>query len=157
MLLTVSLQRLRGKNDRYIFVGGAIIGGAFEYFCSWLQETVTGTVSWDYSGMPFNLNGRINLLYCLFWGVLALVWVKEIYPRISGWIEQNVSSTYGVALTWVIVVFMLLNSLVSGAAVLRMAQRYEGVPATSAWQQLMDRYYPDDKLAKIYPSMMHTN
>ena len=38
---------------------------------------------------------------------------------------------------------MLLNSLVSGAAVLRMAQRYEGVPATSAWQQLMDRYYPD--------------
>ena len=127
------------------------------YFCSWLQETVTGTVSWDYSGMPFNLNGRINLLYCLFWGVLALVWVKEIYPRISGWIEQNVSRTYGVALTWVIVVFMLLNSLVSGAAVLRMAQRYEGVPATSAWQQLMDRYYPDEKLAKIYPSMTHTN
>lgn len=116
VLLTVSLQRLRGKNDRYIFVGGAIIGGAFEYFCSWLQETVTGTVSWDYSGMPFNLNGRINLLYCLFWGVLALVWVKEIYPRISGWIEQNVSRTYGVALTWVIVVFMLLNSLVSGCS-----------------------------------------
>ena len=76
VLLTISLQRLRGKNDRYIFVGGAIIGGAFEYFCSWLQETVTGTVSWDYSGMPFNLNGRINLLYCIFWGVLALVWVK---------------------------------------------------------------------------------
>lgn len=95
VLLTVSLQRLRGKNDRYIFVGGAVIGGAFEYFCSWLQETVTGTVSWDYSGMPFNLNGRINLLYCIFWGVLALVWVKEIYPRISGWIDQNVSRTYG--------------------------------------------------------------
>lgn len=157
VLLTISLQRLRGKNDRYIFVGGAIIGGAFEYFCSWLQETVTGTVSWDYSGMPFNLNGRINLLYCIFWGVLALVWVKEIYPRISGWIEQNVSRTYGVALTWVLVLFMLLNSLVSGAAVLRMAQRYEGVPATSAWQQLMDRYYPDEKLARIYPSMVHTS
>ena len=42
-------------------------------------------------------------------------------------------------------------------SVLRMAQRYEGVPATSAWQQLMDRYYPDEKLAKIYPSMTHTN
>lgn len=63
----------------------------------------------------------------------------------------------GVALTWVLVLFMLLNSLVSGAAVLRMAQRYEGVPATSAWQHLMDRYYPDEKLARIYPSMVHTS
>ena len=71
--------------------------------------------------------------------------------------KRQVSRTYGVALTWVLVLFMLLNSLVSGAAVLRMAQRYEGVPATSAWQQLMDRYYPDEKLARIYPSMVHTS
>lgn len=74
VLLTVCLHPFIGKSDRWIFIGGSIIGGAFEYFCSWLQETVLGTVSWDYTGYPFNLNGRINLLYCLFWGALALVW-----------------------------------------------------------------------------------
>ena len=79
------------KSDRWIFIGGSIIGGAFEYFCSWLQETVLGTVSWDYTGYPFNLNGRINLLYCLFWGALALVWVKEVFPRLNGFIERRVS------------------------------------------------------------------
>ena len=49
VLLTVCLHPFIGKSDRWIFVGGSVIGGAFEYFCSWLQETVLGTVSWDYT------------------------------------------------------------------------------------------------------------
>lgn len=155
VLLTVFLFRLQGKNDRWIFAGGAVIGGAFEYFCSWLQETVVGTVSWDYSEMPFNLNGRINLLYCFFWGLLGLVWVKELYPRISGWIERHVPNAIGITLSWVLAAFMLANSLVSGGAVLRMAQRYEGTPATSSWQRAFDEHFPDQRLARIFPSMVH--
>lgn len=157
VLLTLCLHRLEGRNDRWIFLGGAVIGGAFEYFCSWLQETVIGTVSWDYSEMPFNLNGRINLLYCFFWGLLGLVWMKELYPRISGWIERHVPNAIGITLSWVLAVFMLVNSLVSGGAVLRMAQRYEGVPATSSWQQRFDERFPDDRLARIFPSMVHVD
>jgi uncharacterized membrane protein len=151
VLLTVCLHPFIGKSDRWIFIGGSNIGGAFEYFCSWLQETVLGTVSWDYTGYPFNLNGRINLLYCLFWGALALVWVKEVFPRLNGFIERRVSKTYGVVISWVLIAFMLANSLVSGAAVLRQSQRYEGVPATHAWQQVLDDRFPDSRLAKIYP------
>lgn len=153
VLLTVCLYPLIGKSDRWIFAGGAVIGGAFEYFCGWLQETLIGTVSWDYSEYMFNLNGRINLLYCLFWGVLALVWVKELFPRLNGWIERRVSRAYGVALTWVLAAFMLANSLVSGAAVLRQSQRREGMPAVHAWQQTMDARFPDERLAEIFPSM----
>ncbi len=154
VLLTVCLYPLIGKNDRWIFFGGAFIGGAFEYFCSWLQETVTGTVSWDYTGYPFNLNGRINLLYCIFWGILGLFWVQEVFPRINGFIERRVSKTYGIVISWILIVFMLANSLVSGAAVLRQSQRYEGIPATHAWQQVLDRRFPDERLARIYPSMV---
>ncbi len=153
VLLTVCLHPFIGKSDRWIFLGGGLIGGAFEYFCSWLQEKILGTVSWDYSQMAFNLNGRINLLYCLFWGVLALIWVKELYPRLNGFIERRISKTYGVTITWVLVVFMLANSLTSGLAVLRQSQRYEGMPATSSWQVYFDSHYPDERLAKIYPSM----
>ena len=156
VLLTICLRPLIGKSDRWIFIGGAVLGGAFEYLCSWLQEKILGTVSWDYSEYRFNLNGRINLLYCLFWGVLALVWIKEIYPRLNGWIERHVSRIYGVTLSWILVVFMLLNTAVSGMAVFRQAQRYDGIPATSGWQQLMDEKYPDEELAKIYPSMVRT-
>lgn len=38
--------------------------------------------------MPFNLGGRINLLYCFFWGIAAVVWFKILYPKISGLIEK---------------------------------------------------------------------
>ena len=153
VLLTVCLHPFIGKSDRWIFAGGAVIGGAFEYFCSWLQETLIGTVSWDYSDYMFNLNGRINLLYCLFWGVLALVWVKELFPRLNGFIERRVSRIYGVAFTWILVVFMLTDSLVSGAAVLRQSQRRADVPAAQVWQQAMDERFPDERLARIFPSM----
>lgn len=157
VLMTLSLRYFQGKNDRWIFVGGAVIGGAFEYFCSWLQETVTGTVSWDYSEIAFNLNGRINLLYCFFWGILSIVWVKELYPRITALIQRYLNNRWGQAMAWVLAAFMLANSLVSGGAVLRMAQRYEGVPASSSWQSAMDRHFPDERLQRIYPSMVHTD
>ena len=29
---------------------------------------------------PFNLGGRINLLYCFFWGFAAVVWFRVVYP-----------------------------------------------------------------------------
>ena len=154
VLMTLALNRFHNAPIPVVFLVSAVIGGAFEYFCSWLQETVLGTVSWDYTGYPFNLNGRINLLYCLFWGALALVWVKEVFPRLNGFIERRVSKTYGVVISWVLIAFMLANSLVSGAAVLRQSQRYEGVPATHAWQQVLDDRFPDSRLAKIYPSMV---
>lgn len=68
-LLTAVLYRIRNKSDSYIFVAGTLLGGAYEYICSVFTELVFGTVFWDYSGFMFNLGGRINLLYCFFWGL----------------------------------------------------------------------------------------
>lgn len=155
LIMTICLHRLKGKSDRYIFLAGGAIGGAYEYACSWLQETFTGTVSWDYSEMKFNLGGRVNLLYCIFWGVLAVFWVKEIYPRLSDWIENHVPYKAGVPLTWVLVAFMLFNMAMSGLAVYRMSMRYEGAPATNAVEVFLDDHFDDARMHRIYPSMQH--
>lgn len=153
VLLTGALKPFVAKSDRWIFFGGAVLGGAFEYFCSWFQEQIFGTVSWDYSEYMFNLNGRINLLYCGFWGILALFWVKEMFPRLNGFIERHVPRTRGIVVTWILALFMLANTLVSGFAVLRQSQRRAGIPASAAWQQVFDERFPDERLARIYPSM----
>ena len=47
--LTIVLYRLYKLSDTLIFVISAVVGASFEYLCSWLQETLFGTVSWDYS------------------------------------------------------------------------------------------------------------
>lgn len=86
--LTLLLYRYRNKSDGSIFLAGTLLGGAYEYICSVFTEMVFGTIFWDYSGFAFNLGGRINLLYCFFWGIAAVVWLKFIYPKLSGWIEK---------------------------------------------------------------------
>ena len=86
--LTLLLYRYRNKSDGSIFLAGTLLGGAYEYICSVFTEMVFGTIFWDYSGFAFNLGGRINLLYCFFWGIAAVVWLKLIYPKLSGCIEK---------------------------------------------------------------------
>jgi uncharacterized membrane protein len=86
--LTIILYKLYKLSDTLIFVISAVVGAGFEYFCSWFQETLFGTVSWDYSNTPLNLNGRTNLMYALIWGFLGLVWVRYLYPWASKFIEK---------------------------------------------------------------------
>lgn len=147
--VTDLLYKYKDRSDRFLFLMGTALGGAYEYLCSVLSEMVFGTVFWDYSEIPFNLGGRINLLYCFFWGFAAVAWFKIFYPVISGWIEK-LPICAGRILTWVIVVFMCCNMAVSTMALIRSNERSQGIPATQSWQQTMDERFPDERMEKIY-------
>ena len=149
--VTDLLYKYKDRSDRFLFLMGTALGGAYEYLCSVLSEMVFGTVFWDYSEIPFNLGGRINLLYCFFWGFAAVAWFKIFYPVISGWIEK-LPICAGRILTWVIVVFMCCNMAVSTMALIRSNERSQGIPATQSWQQTMDERFPDERMDKIYPN-----
>ena len=145
------LYKDREKPDRHIFLIGTLLGGAYEYACSVFTEIVFGQVFWDYSGIPFNLGGRINLLYCFFWGIAAVVWIKLLYPRFSGWIER-IPKIAGYIATWILVVFMAADIIVSAAALIRYDQRAGGYAAKSGWEQIIDENFDDDKIKQIYPN-----
>ena len=149
--VTDLLYKYKDRSDRFLFLMGTALGGAYEYLCSVLSEMVFGTVFWDYSEIPFNLGGRINLLYCFFWGFAAVAWFKIFYPVISGWIEK-LPICAGRILTWMIVVFMCCNMAVSTMALIRSNERSQGIPATQSWQQTMDERFPDERMEKIYPN-----
>ena len=149
--VTDLLYKYKDRSDRFLFLMGTALGGAYEYLCSVLSEMVFGTVFWDYSEIPFNLGGRINLLYCFFWGFAAVAWFKIFYPVISGWIEK-LPICAGRILTWVIVVFMCCNMAASAMALIRSNERSQGIPATQSWQQTMDERFPDERMEKIYPN-----
>ena len=63
-VVTQMLYKYKDKSDSFLFAVGTLLGGAYEYLCSVFTEIVFGKVFWDYSDIPFNLGGRINLLYC---------------------------------------------------------------------------------------------
>lgn len=152
MILTAILYQYRNHSDRYIFILGTLLGGAYEYVCSVFTEIVFGTVFWDYSDIPFNLGGRINLLYCLFWGIAAVVWMKILYPRISALIEK-IPKKIGILITWVMIVFMVYNMIISALALNRYTQRNTGNAAPeSSVDHYVDEQFPDERMERIYPN-----
>ncbi len=152
VLMTLGLYRAAKKGDGFVFLCSAMIGGVFEYAVSFMQERLFGTVSWDYSHMLLNINGRTNVLYMLFWGMLGVVWMRCVYPALSSLIER-IPKRWGQPLTFALAVFMLVNMTVSALAVDRQSQRRMGIPAANIVQQLLDEQYPDDYLAEVFPSM----
>ena len=150
--LSAALYRYRNRNPIFSFVGGFLIGSVIEYVCSWAQETVFGSTSWDYSNMPFNLNGRICLAYSLFWGVLGVLWIKELYPRAAKWILK-IPNKIGKPLTWVLLVFMIFDCIMSAATVLRWVERRAGEAPDSAFEAWMDTHYPDARMQKIFANL----
>lgn len=152
VLLTVSLYGLRNHRRRLSFLGGFVVGSALEYFCSWAQELLLGSRSWDYSSKPFNINGRICLLYSVFWGLLGVLWVKNLYPRTASLILK-LPNRLGRRLTVACSVFLAVNCLVTCVAVGRWSQRVRGVEAESAFTQLIDRRFPDSRMERVFANM----
>lgn len=154
VLLTVILYKYRDRRDGFIFILGTVLGGAYEYACSVFTELVFGTVFWNYSHIPFNLGGRINLLFCFFWGIAAVVWLKYLYPRISGLIER-IPKRPGKIITWCLTVFMVFNILLSGLALCRYDERQTMEnPPDHFIGRMLDEHFPDSRIKKVYPNLI---
>lgn len=153
LMLTICLFRYRNKSSLYSFIGGFITGSVVEYFCSYFQELFFGSVSWDYSNMPFNLNGRICLVYSMFWGILGVLWIKNVYPRIAEWVLK-IPNKIGKTTCYVLMVFLIADSLVSAAAVYRWKERVDGLPASNTIERVMDDRFPNERLEKIYANLV---
>ena len=152
---TLLMYRYRHYSSSFFFVAGTLLGGLYEYLCSVCSEAILGTVFWDYSAIPFNLGGRINLLYCFFWGFAAVAWFKVFYPPLSRMIER-IPRTFGKVLTWCLCLFMVADMAVSSMALVRYNQRLEGIPPRNEVAVYLDEHYDDARMQAVYPKAVHT-
>lgn len=153
---TLLMYRYRHYSASFFFVAGTLLGGLYEYLCSVCSEAVLGTVFWDYSAIPFNLGGRINLLYCFFWGFAAVAWFRGLYPWLAKWIAK-IPERPGKWFVRALSVFLVVDMLVSGLALLRYSARHAGEPADAPWEVCMDRHFDDEVMERIYPKAVFTD
>ena len=153
---TLLMYRYRHYSSSFFFVAGTLLGGLYEYLCSVCSEAILGTVFWDYSAIPFNLGGRINLLYCFFWGFAAVAWFRGLYPYLAKWIAK-IPERAGKWFVRALAVFLAVDMLVSGLALLRYSARHAGEPADAAWEVWMDTHYGDEVMERIYPKAVFTD
>ncbi len=150
VLLTAFLYRHRDKSDRYIFVYGTVVGGLYEYICSVITELMFGATFWNYKNLPFNLGGRINLLFCFFWGIASVIWLKILFPRVSDLIEKIPIKT-GKIVTWILMAFLSVDMAISAAAFSRYSHRVQGTAEPTVIGEFLDQHFDDARMKKIYP------
>ena len=144
------------KKTRNIFLIGTVLGGAFEYLCSFLQEKMFGSISWDYSNHFLNINGRTTIPFAIVWGILCVLMIKIVLPYLSKLIEK-VPNKVGYPLTWVMVIFMVYNLSISSLAANRNLERHKGIPANSEIDRVLDKHFQDEKMREIYDNFEFTN
>ena len=132
-----------------LLFAGAIMGGALEYLCSFFQEIFFGTISWDYSKFLFNLNGRICLLYCIYWGIIGVAFLKVVYPWLQK-IEPLIYKKSIRVLTVFLILFMTFDITISALAANRQQERRQNIEPKNDLDVFLDNTYPDELLDRIY-------
>ena len=80
MLLFIIKYR---DNSIKTFFTSAIVFSVFEYIAGFALEALLKIRLWDYTNDFFNINGRISMLYTLFWGIAGIIFINNIHPFIK--------------------------------------------------------------------------
>lgn len=93
-----------------------------EYVASFVMEKLFGSVFWDYSEKPLNLQGRICLQYSIYWGFLGLLLIYVLDPTTVRLVESWPLPAAAYVLA-VLVVLTVLSSILTLLAFRRFDQK----------------------------------
>ena len=152
LLMTIALNRFHDKPVWVVFLVSAVIGGAFEYFTSWIMEFSFGIRAWDYSGTFLSIDGRTNFVFMVMWGVLGVVWIKLCLP----WMLKLVNLipwNWRYALTTVCAALMIVDGAMTLLSLDCWYQRMAGKPSETAMAQFFDRNFDNEYMQERFQSM----
>lgn len=69
-----------------LYLAGGAAATLAEWGLSCFYEKAAGAAFWDYHALPWNLGGRVCLLFSLIWGLLALPLVYWVQPWLMSWV-----------------------------------------------------------------------
>ena len=144
---------LKKKSTLQLFLYSMLYGGLFEYLCSWFQETVFGTVSWDYHNQFMNFDGRTSIFMMLVWAIIGFTFMKVCYPLLMKMV-QMIKPNFYFPLGLVITLFFTFDILVSSLAMIREQERLKHHEPLTFIGEWIDKTYPKEVLDKIYPHRM---
>lgn len=109
-----------GKDIHTLFLGGFLSGSITEYVVSFVGEKLLNTKWWDYSDKFLNINGRICLIYSIFWGLLGLYLIKVVNPLIDkliNWIKTKCGIIKLRSVATILTVGLIIDCIISGVAI----------------------------------------
>ncbi|RNL43900.1 putative ABC transporter permease [Paraeggerthella hongkongensis] len=136
LLMTIALNRFHDKPIWVIFLVSAVIGGAFEFFTSWIMEFAFGIRAWDYTGSFLSIDGRTNFVFMVMWGVLGMAWIKLLLPQLLKLINL-IPWNWRYGVTAACAALMLVDGIMS-------------IQSIDCWYQRMAGKTPDTPIEEFY-------
>lgn len=173
VIIIVSSQYFN-RNNFTLFLGGYLIGSVTEYIISFLVEIVLQTKWWDYSNNILNMNGRICLLYSIFWGILTIFLIRTFHPFVDRIIEKakdNISQKTGKVVLTFIIIFLIINCIATCYAqdifITRMIitndiqvydlekrrEKYKKIEENKMLRHFIHTYWNDKKMILTFPNI----
>lgn len=149
-LLVVTLLEPFSGSVFFVFIAALVLTSVLEYITAWLLETVFTTRWWDYSDMPFNLNGRVCLLNSVLFACMSLIGVQVIHPfleTVLSYLSDSASAICAVLLAVLLMVDLVYtlrtlvrfeNKLVLLSAFLETVSESKGLRDLSRGKDLRD-------------------
>ncbi len=147
--LSLVLYRMKDTKPFHIFTASFFTGTILEYVMSYLMEVTFGFVAWNYKSKPFNINGRVCLPYSLFWGILGLVWIKLIYPKLKAWIDKINTKESHIFMN-IAVVFLIFDAILTIGCIDRGKKYEQGIPPQNKIEEVMDKYFGVEYLNNMF-------
>lgn len=158
-VLILALNRYR-KRPIVLFLFGMLVGSVVEYILSFLLEALYGTRFWEYSYLPFNLNGRICLTYAIFWGILGLALIRIIKPILDRALDKIPVKVQNI-LQPILLIFLVIDAIATiwGIAVYKekaiCLYSQEELPKRSSAlvRHIEESLFSDAKMKETFPNL----
>ena len=113
------------------------------------MELLLGFTAWDYSHMFLNINGRICLLFSIFWGILGILWIKILYPKIENLLSKMKPKIYKIVIIS-LTIFLLFDILLTISAVNRAHDADSGILANNSYERFLDNTFNSKYLKNMF-------
>ena len=148
-VLTLLLYKFKDESYLKIFLLSFIGGSILEYIMSWGMELVLGFTAWDYSNSFLNINGRICLLFSIFWGMLGILWIKILYPQIEKLLNKINPKIYKILIIC-LTIFLLFDILLTISCVNRAREADKGIPPSNGYERFLDNTFNSKYLKNMF-------
>ncbi len=149
VVLTLLLYKFKDESYLKIFLLSFIGGSILEYIMSWGMELVLGFTAWDYSNSFLNINGRICLLFSIFWGILGILWIKILYPQIEKMLNKINPKIYKIVIIC-LTIFLLFDILLTISSVNRAREADKGIPPSNGYERFLDNTFNSKYLKNMF-------
>ncbi len=107
VLITDWIKKKKITNLLIIFAIVAVIATVLEYIASYFLELVFNLRWWDYTGYFLNINGRVCLIFSIFFEIAGVIFIKNIYPIMQKTFDK-IRKKLSTKTIWIILITLII-------------------------------------------------